>query len=634
MKILFKILTLLIVISPLQLNAQNRILSGEYWFDNEIQNKSAISISPSADISISREIDVSSLGEGLHTIHIRLLDDNLFYSPAVSAFFIKSNNDEVTGSGNLQKYQYWFDNDLNQVKTIDVGDQIVIKLKENLDVSTLGNGLHTLHIRFMDSNSRWSPAISKFFIFNEKSGEITNNNLVELEYWFDSQIENSIKKSYTTEKTIEFIDDLELSHLDPGLHTIHLRFRDAMDLYSPAITNYFIKLREANPSVEFKLSAYRYWFDDSEVIYKAISDPTAELFLVDSINMKLKPRGEYILHMQFQDEQGLWSSTFSDTLEKISFPYAELSSDQMISCLNDSVLFSAMVVDADSFAWDFGDLGTSSELSLNYAYKQAGIYQVSAAITDRENDISATFNLKNDITVHKLPVIDLGEDIDLCVGDSTSISGPGAMTSYSWSNGSTEESVVVRSEGRYFLVVEDVNSCLNQDSVDITLRSLPVIDIGDTLKILDTESVNIDAGEGFDSYSWNETMGGRFYTKEGSELGIGEFVLRVQVENEFGCFNSDTLTILVSTIDGFNEDAIINFRIYPNPVKDKINLKWDKSLAGTFQLIIIDVKGKPWVSKELYGKEEEMNLEHLPSGNYFLILKSEEKSKSIPIVKL
>lgn len=700
----------LLFLSILNLSAQNRIVSSEYWFDNEIDSKTELTISPSPLITISEEVDISSLPIGLHTIHFRFLDDNSRWSSPVSRFFIKTKSESEVGTNSLQEYQYWFDNDHSLAINTSLPLQKNVFLDEDLDISALRLGLHTLNIRIRDSWSQWSPTVSRFFIHpgeepiqgdnslvkaeywidnnienltelpviasktlqiiedidvtalgqglhtislrfkdaqNRSSSALTSffiklpdqlasevNQLTEMEYWYDNNIASSVKTPLEAGSVIEFIDDIDISHLQPGLHTVSLRFRDSKGNSSPAVSRFFVKLLENNNQVDNKITAYRHWFDDSEIFSKELLNSEKELVLIDTVDMRLMKKGEYIIHFQFMDEQGLWSSAVSDTVQKLSFPYAMLSADQFKACLMDSILFSAFVVDADRIEWDFGDLGTGAEFNLKYAYSQAGNYQVLATVTDTTENLSYKFELENSIEIYSLPVIDLGESIDLCAGEEVSIVGPSGMKSYTWSNGGDDQSMIVHAGGRYYLVVEDANSCLAQDSVDVIIRALPVIDLGEDISILINESETVNAGEGFSSYAWNDIAGSNLYTVSGSDFGLGDHILRVEVENEFGCVNSDTIQITVSAIDALGELVSVEFNLYPNPVADFVRIEWSRNLMEELQITIVDLSGKPMISGILRESGEAVNVAGLKAGAYYLIMKIGSETKTLPLVKI
>ena len=58
--------------------------------------------------------------------------------------------------------------------------------------------------------------------------------------------------------------------------------------------------------------------------------------------------------------------------------------------------------------------------------------------------------------------------------------------------------------------------------------------------------------------------------------------------------------------------------LYPNPTSDKITLKSDQTVEGDFE--IIDPLGKLVQTGNCNGKEVEIDLNQLSSGNYILRL--------------
>src|SRR5205807_1421723 len=61
-----------------------------------------------------------------------------------------------------------------------------------------------------------------------------------------------------------------------------------------------------------------------------------------------------------------------------------------------------------------------------------------------------------------------------CAGDSVTLTAPAGMSSYSWSNGATTQSITVYTQDSYFVTVRDANFCSTRSSaVDVTVNPLP-----------------------------------------------------------------------------------------------------------------------------------------------------------------
>jgi hypothetical protein len=77
----------------------------------------------------------------------------------------------------------------------------------------------------------------------------------------------------------------------------------------------------------------------------------------------------------------------------------------------------------------------------------------------------------------------------------------------------------------------------------------------------------------------------------------------------------------------------VSFNIYPNPAIDHIQINWDKS--GPCQLDITDLSGKVILSKQIYQKEEQVDISGLKNGMYLIkiIINNKIKVKKLMILK-
>lgn len=107
----------------------------------------------------------------------------------------------------------------------------------------------------------------------------------------------------------------------------------------------------------------------------------------------------------------------------------------------------------------------------------------------------------------------------------------------------------------------------------------------------------------------------------------GAGVYYVIVRNASGCESiSEPFTIL-STSTNEEVDPV---EIYPNPVKDELNIVLNSSQA--LSLRIIDLSGHVW-SKAPKFDGSAINVSHLPSGIYLIVLESKTASTSYKIMK-
>lgn len=107
------------------------------------------------------------------------------------------------------------------------------------------------------------------------------------------------------------------------------------------------------------------------------------------------------------------------------------------------------------------------------------------------------------VTVFPTPVVDAGPDIQVCSGSSVTISGNGVAT-YSWDNGLINGQSFIPPVGvvTYTVTGTDVNGCIDNDQMVLTVWANPVVSAGNDQAICEGSSTTI-SGSGAVSYVWN-----------------------------------------------------------------------------------------------------------------------------------
>ena len=132
----------------------NEITAYEYWFDTDY---AGCRRGESGGV-FSRELDVASLSEGMHSLNVRFKDNRgQWSSPAIHYFYCLKEQEP----NEIVAYEYWVDeNGFDGRKFVDVSDGI---LSLSLDFRQLDNGYHTLFFRVKDKLGQWSsPLIARF----------------------------------------------------------------------------------------------------------------------------------------------------------------------------------------------------------------------------------------------------------------------------------------------------------------------------------------------------------------------------------------------------------------------------------------------------------------------------------------
>ena len=148
-----------------------------------------------------------------------------------------------------------------------------------------------------------------------------------------------------------------------------------------------------------------------------------------------------------------------------------------------------------------------------------------------------------------LDALTLGDDITFCPGDSVSLEAPSNLTGNTvlWSNGSTDQSIVVNMPGSY--TVELTNACgIAQDTIMLGHPDVVDLDVPDTL-ICQGDMINVSASLSNASYSWSNGENGQTIMVDAE----GEYVVTAIDEN--GCTSMDTIDVMISENARLNTSA-------------------------------------------------------------------------------
>ena len=200
----------------------------------------------------------------------------------------------------------------------------------SLDFSSLRPGLHYLNFRAVDTNGRYSPVTASYFL---RTPYDAANALAGYEYWVDDDYASRVTSQDASGVVSLSVD---FSSLRPGLHYLNFRAVDANGRYSPLLTHYFLKPR-LTLAGDLLVSRYAYWTGD-ELGGRQIVDVSVpanplvldvELDIADRVPLPIPDDieleeatpervglvfpSEMLLHTQFQDNAGQWSTVQEDT---------------------------------------------------------------------------------------------------------------------------------------------------------------------------------------------------------------------------------------------------------------------------------------------------------------------------------
>jgi gliding motility-associated-like protein len=160
-------------------------------------------------------------------------------------------------------------------------------------------------------------------------------------------------------------------------------------------------------------------------------------------------------------------------------------------------------------------------------------------------DTMTTLNGCDSIVTIQLSIIpstppNLGANVNICQGDSVILSSNLQNVSFQWQNGSTANSLVVKTTGNYILTTTNANGCSASDAVFVTVVDLPVITFSDDTVICPNELLEITASTPTAvTYKWQDGSTNSSFNTPTS----GTFYLTV-TDAVAGCVGMDSITII------------------------------------------------------------------------------------------
>jgi gliding motility-associated-like protein len=224
------------------------------------------------------------------------------------------------------------------------------------------------------------------------------------------------------------------------------------------------------------------------------------------------------------------------------------------------------------------------------------------------------------------PVADIGDQADICEGDSFTFD---AQTNYFtpliylWSDGSTRSTYTGKDEGTVWVQVSGTDGCTDYDSAFLTVNPLPAVYLGEDTALCGNEILVLDAGSGYSFYQWS--TGDIINPVVADGRRTVNDTLWVTVTDGNGCVGSDSLvlavcdfykyfsdmpnTITPSRVDGKNDVwQIDNIDLFPDAVLD-IYDRWGRLIYHASGLDPLNV----WDGKSMSGKE-------LPMDSYYYVI--------------
>ncbi len=288
--------------------------------------------------------------------------------------------------------------------------------------------------------------------------------------------------------------------------------------------------------------------------------------------------GEYWI--EARNQTCIARDTFEITVNPI--PTIDLGSDK-VACDGDHIELIAYYEGA-SYIWQDG---SADEV---FFVDMSGDYWVEI---DKEG---CKYRDTVEVVFNPVPIVDLGVNQVLCMGDSLTLDATVIGANYEWQDGTNNSIFVASGPGMYSVVV-DLNGCTDTDLIEITPTVSLNVDLGENTQLCDISSFELDMENNLiQNYEWStgETTPGINVTQDG--------IYWVELVDINGCIHSDSIEL------AFGESPIVNLKDTTLCIGEVVAL--DASYQGASYIwndgsikdkLLVNTAGKYWVEAEQQG---------------------------------
>ncbi|MEO5674219.1 MAG: gliding motility-associated C-terminal domain-containing protein [Chitinophagales bacterium] len=229
----------------------------------------------------------------------------------------------------------------------------------------------------------------------------------------------------------------------------------------------------------------------------------------------------------------------SDTLNLLLYPLplVDLGNDTLMC--DGSLLTLDVTGSGTSYLWQDGSVNGIFTVSV------PGLYWANVTDTNSCSQIDSI-----NVSYVPLPLLDLGNDTLICLGDSIILNASSTGVTYYWNNGTTDPTLKIGSSGIYWVNITDGNLCVNRDTFNLGVLPPPPVNIGDEIHYCFGQQAYLDATtQGAVTFLWwdGTTNFSHYVGTPGTYW--------VTVTNLIGCKGYDTVDVFEQPLPVVNLGA-------------------------------------------------------------------------------
>ena len=323
--------------------------------------------------------------------------------------------------------------------------------------------------------------------------------------------------------------------------------------------------------------------------------------------LKPKSSGYFDMHLTVLSDKNC-QDTISKKAKVHENPVAGFNFSSSKLCLGDTLFLtnssSIGSIDLLSYAWKLGKGDTSSLVNPFIKPDSSGNFYVNLIVT---SEYQCTDSLQKSIPVYPKPTAAFSiSDTGICLNDTLFFTNNSSISdndtlNYHWNFGSLDTS----SQKEPFYVPDNSGSitisllvftnkgCYSHQSKKPEVYPLPDASFTPELKaegkvefILSDTNQHRYFWEFGDGDTSNEKLPNHQYRVD------GDYQIKLAVWSQYGCFNQDSVLFNISGADVRENIFSNDFKVYPNPFSNEINLEINNLNSSELQIQLYDMNGK------------------------------------------
>ena len=184
-----------------------------------------------------------------------------------------------------------------------------------------------------------------------------------------------------------------------------------------------------------------------------------------------------------------------------------------------------------SYSWSTG--ATTQTVTIT----SAGFVQLT--VTD-SNGCTGSANVS--VTAFTNPVVSISGNTSVCLGGTVTFDAGAGYTTYSWSTGSSTQTITANTAGTYVVTVTNANACQASASTTLTINPATAITITGATSACTGSITTLDAGGPYNSYLWTTGAATRTINPTTSNT------YGVTIVNALGCQSTGSVSFTRTSI--------------------------------------------------------------------------------------